>query len=123
MNWNHQHVADSKHGRAYLIVVHIAFAVGMAGLLALLFGYFVMLLWNAVMPAVIAVHSITYWQSVGLLALARILAGGIRGHGDVHGFAHRQRREAWREYEEWWCATGKKSFEESIGQKRERDDA
>jgi hypothetical protein len=31
-------MADSKHGRVYLIVVHIAFAVGMAGLLALFFG-------------------------------------------------------------------------------------
>lgn len=113
MNWNHEHVADSKRGRVYLIVVHVAFAVGMAGLLALFFGYFVMLLWNAVLPELIAVHSIGYWQSVGLLLLARILVGGIGSHGSGHG--HRQRREAWREYDEWWQKAGKKSFESFAG--------
>lgn len=112
MNWNHEHMTDSKHGRVYLIVVHVAFAVGMAGLLALFFGYFVMLLWNAVLPGLTSVRSIGYWQSVGLLLLARILVGGLGRHGSGHGFSHRKRREAWREYEEWWLETGKKSFEE-----------
>jgi hypothetical protein len=121
MNWNHQHAADSKHGRVYLIVVHIAFAVGMAGLLALLFGCLVMLLWNAVMPAVLAVHLITYWQSVGLLLLARILVGGLGRHGSGYGLGHRQRREAWREYEEWWQEAGKKSFEDFAGSEGKRE--
>ncbi len=111
MNWNHEHMADSKHGRIYLIVVHVAFAVGMAGLLALFFGYFVMLLWNAVLPRLTAVHSIGYWQSVELLLLTRILVGGIGGHGSGHGPGHHQRREAWREYDQWWQKSGKESFE------------
>jgi hypothetical protein len=122
MMWDHQQSAESKHGRAYLVTVHIAFGVVMAGLLALVFGYFVMLLWNAVMPAVIAARSITYWQSVALLAIARILIGGLGCHGSGHGRS-RQRSEAWREYDEWWRATGKKSFEESAGGGSERKGA
>jgi len=118
MIWNHEHGAESKHGRTYLVVVHVAFGVVMASLLALVFGYFVMLLWNAVMPAVLAAHLITYRQSVWLLVLARILVGGIGHHGGGHG--HRPRGEAWREYDEWWRETGKQSFENFAGNQDER---
>jgi len=44
-----------------------------------LFGLVVMLLWNAILPAVLEVGTITYWQAVGLLVLCRILFGGLRG--------------------------------------------
>ncbi len=115
MNWNHEYAADAKHGRVHQIVVHVAFAVGMAGMLALIFGYFVMLLWNAVLPGLTAVHSISYWRSVELLLLARILVGGIGGHGRGHGHGYQQPREAWREYDEWWQKAGKKSFEKFSG--------
>ncbi len=111
--WEHKHGWDeSKHSKVYLVVVHGAFAVVMAALLALGFGYLVMLLWNAVLPAVSAVHHITYWQSVGLLLLARILVGGFGRHGHGHGHGSRQRREAWRDYEAWWRETGRQSFDD-----------
>jgi len=50
------------------------------------FGYVVMTLWNAVLPAVAGVHAITFLQAVGLLVLSRILFGGLRGrrHGGWH---------------------------------------
>jgi hypothetical protein len=44
-----------------------------------IFGLVVMLLWNAILPAVFKVGAITYWQAVGLLVLCRILFGGFRG--------------------------------------------
>lgn len=44
-----------------------------------LFGWAVMLLWNAILPVVFKVGAITYWQAVGLLVLCRILFGGFRG--------------------------------------------
>jgi hypothetical protein len=57
-------------------------------------GEIVMLLWNAVMPAVFAgVHLIDYWHGVGLLVLSRLLFGGFRGGG-----GWRQRRR-WRRWE------------------------
>ena len=46
---------------------------------ALLFGWLVMLLWNAVIPSLINVNPIKYWQAVGLLALCRILFGNFGG--------------------------------------------
>ncbi len=42
----------------------------------------VMSLWNWLMPALFTgVHSIDYLRALGLLALCRILFGGMRGHG------------------------------------------
>lgn len=46
----------------------------------LIFGGVVMLLWNAILPDVLHVTQISYWQAVGLLVLCRILFG-FRGGG------------------------------------------
>lgn len=101
----------SKHSRAYLLVVHLGFGLLLAASLALIFGYVVMLLWNAVLPALVSVRSISYWQSVGLLVLARILVGGF-GHGKHGGVSGHRHGEAWRKYDEWWKEVGEKSFGE-----------
>jgi hypothetical protein len=37
----------------------------------------VMLLWNALLPDIVHVTAITYWQSAGILMLCRILFGGM----------------------------------------------
>ncbi len=115
MIWDHQHMPESKHSRAYLMVVHLVFGAAMAALFALVFGYFVMLLWNAILPAAAGVHPLIYWQGVGLLVLARILVGSLGCHGRTHGHTHRHRGGAWREYEEWWREVGKESFQEYSG--------
>ncbi len=48
--------------------------------LALLaFGSIVMLLWNAILPAVIHVSTINFWQALGILLLSKILFGGFKG--------------------------------------------
>ncbi len=38
----------------------------------------VMLLWNAILPDVMPVSKITYWQALGILVLSKILFGGFR---------------------------------------------
>ncbi|MFT4094089.1 MAG: hypothetical protein QM640_10645 [Niabella sp.] len=43
------------------------------------FGAIVMLLWNAILPPVLHVNTISYWQAVGILVLCKILFGGFRG--------------------------------------------
>jgi hypothetical protein len=54
------------------------------GILAvLLFGYIVMLLWNAILPALLGVSAITYWKAVGVLILSKILFGSF-GKGCGH---------------------------------------
>lgn len=39
----------------------------------------VMWLWNAILPAVLDVKTITYWQAMGILVLSKILFGGFSG--------------------------------------------
>jgi hypothetical protein len=39
----------------------------------------IMSLWNWLMPALFALHRISFWQALGLLLLAKILFGGFRG--------------------------------------------
>ena len=46
---------------------------------ALAMGGIVMLLWNAILPSLLNVSQIKYWQAVGLLALCRILFGNFGG--------------------------------------------
>lgn len=43
------------------------------------FGALVMTLWNAILPAVLGVSSITFLQALGILLLSKILFGGFMG--------------------------------------------
>lgn len=52
----------------------------LAGLLAFLFGWVVMLLWNWLMPSLFGIGTITYWQGFGIFFLAKILFGFGGGH-------------------------------------------
>lgn len=47
----------------------------------LVFGFLVMGLWNALLPAVLGVKAITFFQALGILLLSKILFGGIGGRG------------------------------------------
>jgi hypothetical protein len=65
-------------GRGALFIVAIA-----------ALGAVVMLLWNAVIPALFAAaQPIGYLQALGLLVLSRILFGNFRGHGGWHRHKH-----------------------------------
>jgi Ca2+/H+ antiporter, TMEM165/GDT1 family len=43
------------------------------------FGGIVMWLWNAILPSVLGVSTITFWQALGILLLSKILFGGFHG--------------------------------------------
>jgi hypothetical protein len=59
------------------------------------FGAVVMLLWNAILPALTGWGTLSWLQAVGLLVLSRILFGGFRsGRGGRHAW---QQRRHWRE--------------------------
>ena len=101
----------SKHGRAYLVFIHVFFGLLIAVSLSLLFGFLVMLLWNAVLPDLLGVKSMTYLQGIGLLLLCRILVGDLGlGKGGHH---RRSPEQGWQEYEKRWKETGEKSLHES----------
>lgn len=68
-----RHMSNRK--KMFLIPLFIIAAAG--GIL--LFGWFVMLLWNAVLVPAAGASIITLWQGLGLLVLSRILVGGFGG--------------------------------------------
>lgn len=86
-------------------------------------GAIVQFLWNAILPDLLNVKSIGYWQSLGLLLLCRILFGGFRfgpgGPGKFRRGSFRQKfmqmtpderaafRARWKDH----CEDDKNSFE------------
>jgi hypothetical protein len=58
---------------APLAILGIAVAAGIGGGL-------VMLLWNWLVPSIFGWSQVSFWQALGLLALCRILFGGMGRH-------------------------------------------
>lgn len=122
-------------GRGPWIAGRIARGILIGIAFALVFGIFVRLLWNWLMPGVFGLREITYGQAIGMIVLARILfgakgprgfAGGRRGHSP---WAHSPwawsgpcsnedvangHIKDWRRYDEWWEAEGRESFRKYI---------
>ncbi len=110
--------------------------MAIAVLFGLLFGWFVQLLWNWLMPGLFNLKAITYWQAFGIVVLAKILFGGVAHHHGGHH--HRQwhfhdkhwgRRDDWngddvwkprgsyhnwKYYDKYWRDEGKAAFEAYI---------
>lgn len=76
--------------RALKMITFVALAVS-------LLGYVVMSIWNAVLPAVTGLHSITFVQALGLLVLSRILFGGLRGWGRRGGHWRARMHARWQQ--------------------------
>ena len=62
-----------KHKRPLIFIPMIIGGIILAVVMAFLFGYFVMLLWNWLMPVIFGLTKITYWQAWGLLLLTHLL--------------------------------------------------
>ena len=52
--------------------------------MAFVFGWIVMLLWNWLMPSIFGVGTITFWQAWGLVVLAHLLFKAGHGHKHDH---------------------------------------
>ena len=65
--------------------------------LVTLCGVVTMGLWNALMPAIFKLPSISFWQALGLLLLSRILLKGGAGHA---GHRYWRRRQVWKRMQE-----------------------
>jgi hypothetical protein len=59
------------------------------------FGGVVMLLWNALLPALFHFPVITFWQALGLLLLTKILFSGFRGPGGHRGPWKDKMKQRW----------------------------
>ena len=86
----------TRRGKLLLIapVAIVAFALFVA-----LGGQVVKLLWNGLLPELFGWPQVTFWQALGLLALCRILFGGLGLAGG--GRSGRRSRMA----ERWECMT------------------
>lgn len=85
-------------GMKMLLIAPFAIA-GMA-LICFVAGEIVKQLWNWLMPSIFGLRQLTFWESAGMLALCRILFGGIAGRGLAGSNArHRtaERREEFRQ--------------------------
>ena len=60
-------------------------------------GEVVLHLWNWLLPTLFGWRQITFWQAVGLLALCRILFGGVGGRGFHRSNIRRRINERWEQ--------------------------
>jgi len=58
-------------------------------------GELVKTLWNWLLPPLFGWRQLTFWQALGLLALCRILFGGLGLHGGPRSRIRRRMRERW----------------------------
>jgi hypothetical protein len=74
---------------------------GILGVAALAgFGFVIMWLWNWLIPELFSGPVLTYWQTVGLLILSKILFSGV-GHGRPRDHEDHKFKDRWkRKYEE-----------------------
>jgi len=54
--------------------------IGVAALLTII-SYIVMQLWNNLLPQILHVNTITFWQAMGIFILCKILFGFGKGNG------------------------------------------
>jgi hypothetical protein len=64
---------------------------------AAVFGFVVMSLWNWLAPAVFGLHTITFWQALGILILSKLLFGGFRGRPGYSGHWRRRMNDRWEQ--------------------------
>ena len=91
------------HTVARIVGMTILGLIG-AVIIAFLFGYFVMLLWNWLLPPLLHAGTINYWQAIGIVILSKILFGGS---GAGHSYRGRRgwKREA-RRWDNWESGHG-----------------
>ena len=79
------------------VAVGLALAAGFAALIAV-GGFVVQQLWNWLLPPLLDVPEVTFWQALGLLALCRILFGGFGKGGGHRTGPHKKSSDWWTEH-------------------------
>lgn len=90
---------DKHKGAKYVMkALRIAGFVLLGAVFCFLFGLVIMLLWNWLMPMIFDLTTLTYWQSVGVLALASLLFGRFGGRsGDNDNDCKKQKKHPIRD--------------------------
>jgi hypothetical protein len=74
-----------KKGFGYILMILVGLAI---------LGYVFMLLWNMLIPEIFGLIQISYWQALGLLAMAKI----VFGFGMMDKYQHEQRLDNKKEH-------------------------
>lgn len=111
------------------------FPLGAAALLALI-SYVVMQLWNHLLPDIIHVATITYWQAMGIFILCKILFGFGKGGGGGAPWMRRKQMmnerfqnmssEEREQFKQQWkdrCGWGRKGGRDWMGREKETQEA
>ncbi|HEX8351202.1 MAG TPA: hypothetical protein VF598_14660 [Hymenobacter sp.] len=61
-------------------------------------GFITMSLWNWLVPELFNGPKLNFWQALGLLALSRLLVGGLRGGAGQHRWG----RTKWNQHQAEW---------------------
>jgi len=130
---------DHKH-RPPMVLKKIGWIIGgvfLAVFLAFIFGYFVMLLWNWIMPLLFGLPEIDYWLAFGIIILGRLIFGGFGGghcnHKDHTCENHHEKfykskfkkkfnppfekAKKWHHYDEYWNEEGEEAFNKFVEKK------
>ena len=86
--------SDRNSNRRKFRPAKILFFTLMAVLFVAVFGSIVMWLWNAILPDVLGVKPINWWQAIGIFVLFKILFGGFGGHRWKHK-SNKIKRRMW----------------------------
>lgn len=105
--------------------------LGVAALLALI-SYVVMQLWNNLLPDIIHVSAINYWQAMGIFVLCKILFGFGKGGGGGAPWMRRKQmmnerfrnmsieeREAFKQQWKDRCNWGRRGNRDWMGREKE----
>jgi hypothetical protein len=120
--------ADEPRWFFVLKIIGVAF-LGILGVgaLAILFGYIVMWLWNWLLPGLFGLSTITFWQGVGIVILARIIFGSFnhqphrfrpRAHPFKNAFTGKF-SEQWEYYSDYWKEEGEMAFKAYVARKKQ----
>ena len=80
----------SKPAKVFMILVCIVAFIS-------LFSFIVMKLWNAILPDVLHVSAINFWQAMGILVLSKILFGGFGPWGHKKHEWKKRMQDKWQD--------------------------
>lgn len=134
-------IKPKKRQRILRIVMAVFVGIVFAFLFALVFGLLLKVLWNALMPAIFGLTTITYWQAVGLVLMSKLLFCSFGHHHSRHNSDHFHKKtdqkwhkligvdndetdeelwepkgshKNWQHYKRYWQEEGKAAFEAYI---------
>ncbi|NVK52561.1 MAG: hypothetical protein HWD85_06475 [Flavobacteriaceae bacterium] len=99
----------------------LLFAILITAFIAL-FGFVFQYLWNWLMPDIFGLTTITYWQGIGLIILAKIIFGGLGCDKDSSNScdstsSNKKKKSStsdfskWELYDAYWNEEGEAAYE------------